>query len=363
MSQPRASVGANLARRVITLPLLLAAVLAATATLPLVLLGCLLLDAIRARPLTMPRTRAAAFFFVLLWCELVGVVGAFLLWATTVGGRLCGERRYRGLHYALQRWWSGTLFGSGVKLFSMSVDLDGEIPTDRPVLLLVRHSSTADTLLAAALLANPAKLQLRYVLKRELLWDPCLDVVGQRIPNAFVARRGSKGRDVAAISELAADLGPGQGVLIYPEGSRFSKAKLERGLSRLRDDGRDDLLGIAETFVGVLPPRLGGVRALLDAAPDATVVFVDHAGLEAATTFRDFWRGGLIGRTIRVRLRLVDPNDVPRRGRDQWLFERWRELERWLAQHREDTADDESARAPERSGVEAGVVDLETSAP
>ena len=31
-------------------------------------------------------------------------------------------------------------------------------------------------------------LRLRYVLKRELLWDPCLDIVGQRVPNIFVDR-------------------------------------------------------------------------------------------------------------------------------------------------------------------------------
>ena len=41
-----------------------------------------------------------------------------------------------------------------------------------PVIQLVRHASTADTILCAGVIANRRRLRLRYVLKRELLWDP-----------------------------------------------------------------------------------------------------------------------------------------------------------------------------------------------
>lgn len=324
----------NIARRLVSVPLLFVIAIFATAAAPLALFVCVLADAVRSGTPSLPRSRAALFFLALLWCEVAGVLGAFCLWAATVGGRLCGQRRYLDAHYALQRWWSSTIFGAGVVLFSMTVELDGKLPGDRPLLLLVRHSSTADTVLAAAVLANPTGLRLRYVLKRELLWDPCLDIVGQRIPNAFVARRGSKGGDVAAISELGGCLGPGEGVLIYPEGTRFSRDKLERSLARLRARDGESLLEIAETFSRVLPPRLGGVRALLDAAPTARVVFVDHTGFEAATSFREFWRGGLVGTTIRIRLRHADATEIPVEGRERWLFERWQELDRWLAARR-----------------------------
>ena len=64
----------------------------------------------------------------------------------------------------------------------------------------------AVVLLAAALLSRPHGVRLRYVLKRELLWDPCLDIVGHRLPNAFV-RRGSRDTagDVAAVRGLMAE--------------------------------------------------------------------------------------------------------------------------------------------------------------
>ncbi|MDC0708578.1 hypothetical protein POL68_08865 [Stigmatella sp. ncwal1] len=47
--------------------------------------------------------------------------------------------------------------------------------------------------------------QLKYVLKRELLWDPCLDVVGRRLPNVFVERSGDRGKaEIEAVATLVA---------------------------------------------------------------------------------------------------------------------------------------------------------------
>ena len=47
--------------------------------------------------------------------------------------------------------------------------------------------------------------------ERELLWDPCLDVVGQRLPNVFVRRGDGDGAsEIAAVRAPAADLGVGE---------------------------------------------------------------------------------------------------------------------------------------------------------
>jgi 1-acyl-sn-glycerol-3-phosphate acyltransferase len=87
------------------------------------------------------------------------------------------------------------------------------------VIVLMRHASLADSLLPAVLLGTRG-LRLRYVLKRELLWDPCLDVVGQRLPNAFIRRgSGESDAEIDAIRALGRDLGDDEGVLIYPEGA------------------------------------------------------------------------------------------------------------------------------------------------
>jgi hypothetical protein len=58
---------------------------------------------------------------------------------------------------------------------------------------MLRHASIGDTLLASALVGRPHGIfWLRYVLKRELLWDPCLDVVGNRLPHVFVDRASDR---------------------------------------------------------------------------------------------------------------------------------------------------------------------------
>lgn len=143
--------------------------------------------------------------------------------------------------------------------------------------------STADTVLAAALVANPHRRRLRYVLKRELLWDPCLDIVGQRLPNVFVGREAeARGPQLERLRRLAGELGPDEGVLIYPEGARFAPRKLGSALERLEREGPPELLTIAKGYRSVLPPRLAGSLALLEATRGHDVLFLEHSGFEGA---------------------------------------------------------------------------------
>jgi 1-acyl-sn-glycerol-3-phosphate acyltransferase len=135
---------------------------------------------------------------------------------------------------------------------------------------------------------------------------------------------------LASVQALARDLGAGQGVLIYPEGTRFSAKKLEASLQRLAKGERQDLYRLAQELRQVLPPRLGGPLALLDAAPDADVLMLAHCGLEGASTLRGFWSGALLGQVLKVRITRIPRASIPSEGRDVWLFERWAELDRWV---------------------------------
>lgn len=276
----------------------------------------------------LPRVRAIAFFALYLACELAGVAAAAAIWLTR---RSAPAADWRESNAALQRRWTTALMGGALWLFGMRVTVDGaELAARGPFLLFVRHSSTADTVLAAALVANPHRVLLRYVLKRELLWDPCLDIVGQRLPNAFVQRGGkNRAAELAAVVALTDDLGPRDGVLIYPEGTRFSPSKLARARERLVD--RPELARLAAGFRHVLPPRLGGPLALMERGLD--VVFLDHSGFEGSASFSAFWSGNLIGKTIAVRLRRVPFAELPTIGRDLWLFEQWRETDAWVEAH------------------------------
>lgn len=320
------------ARRAVSVPLYLAIAATLLAGAPLWLALAAAADAALGPRWRWPRTRALGFFTLFFVAEILGVAVAALVWLTLAGGRRGGPERYLRANAALQRAWSTALFRGSLWLFSARVELDGlDLARRGPLLLFVRHASAADTVLAAALVANPNRLLLRYVLKRELLWDPCLDIVGRRLPNAFIDRAAARNEgEIDAIASLAADLGPDSAVLIYPEGTRFAPHKLARALQRLNARPHSRLADLASQYTHVLPPRLGGPLALLEAAPHADVVLLEHTGFEGAATLGSFWRGGLVGATIRVRLRRFPAASIPRQGRAEWLYERWAELDRWV---------------------------------
>lgn len=158
-----------------------------------------------------------------LWMEALGVLAAGALW---LARPWLGAERFERASFRLQCRWASALFGGARRLLGMRVETSGEEALGPgPILLLLRHASVADTLLPAALVSSRTGRRLRYVMKRELLWDPCLDVVGQRLPNAFVRRGTGDAAETARVRELARDLGPDEGVLLYPEGTRWTPAR------------------------------------------------------------------------------------------------------------------------------------------
>jgi 1-acyl-sn-glycerol-3-phosphate acyltransferase len=313
---------------VLTIPAVALVAAGMVATTPVWAPIALVIDVVRGAPRV--ALRCGLFLTWFAACELAGLLGA----GASIGvARLWPQGSERGL-YALQRAWSGALFAGARRIFGFRLEVDGaEHAAGTPLLLFLRHASMADTLLPAVLVANVFGTRLRYVIKRELLIDPCLDVVGHRLPNYFVDRFSEEGsREAAAIGALAADLGKGDGVLIYPEGTRYTPEKRERIIARLAAAGDAEGAARAAALHHVLPPRSGGPLALLEAAPQADVVFCAHAGFEAAATFPSLWRGDLVGRTIRVRFWRVPRSEIPGGGAERraWLYGQWRRIDEWL---------------------------------
>jgi len=321
------------ARRLVTVPAVLLLAAASVLLAPLWIPALALGDALRPRRRG-AGLRAGAMLAVYLQCEAAGLAASLALWlASPFGGASAHERFLRG-NLALQTWWATTLFAAARRIYGLGLEVEGEEAVARgPLLLLPRHASIADTLLPAVLLTAPHGIRLRYVLKRELLWDPCLDVVGRRLPNVFV-RRGSEDaeREIAAVRELARGLGRDEGVLIYPEGTRFDPRKRARILERLRASGDSARAARAERLRHLLPPRRGGPQALLEAAPEADVVFCAHTGFEGATSLADLWRGELVGRCVRVRFWRVPRAEIPdsRPARIEWLDGWWERIDAWI---------------------------------
>jgi len=290
-----------------------------------------------------PTLRCLLFVTVYFVCEVVGVAISALLWLTvsrrgartTPSARLTGHADgYLAANFRLQRWWARTLYRSAERIFDMHTVVTGDDAVHHgPLLLLSRHASIGDTVIPAVYVGDRHGIMLRFVMKRELLWDPCLDIIGHRLPNYFVQRRsGDTEHEIAALQRLAQHLGPTDGVLIFPEGTRFSPAKRARAVERLRGIATPRVLAAAMRLRHTLPPRLAGTLGLLDGLPGTDVVLCAHTGFEGAATFRDLLAGALIGRQVRIEFWRVPCADIPRDAdaRAEWLYAQWLRIDAWI---------------------------------
>lgn len=323
---------AALRRRIVSIPLLALALAALLVGMPLWLPLAMLVDLARGRR-AWPTARCGIFLTWYALCEVWGVLAATRLWLTAA---LFGMERAAWLsaHYKLQQRWCEALLAGTFKLYRMRVVVEGaERLEGAPALVLMRHTSVGDGMLAIRFLGVGAGYRLRFALKRELLWDPCLDVVGNRLPNAFVRRDGSdSAREVARVAALADGLGPREGVLLFPEGTRFTPERRERALARLLREGRNALYEVARNYRRSLPPRPGGALSVLARNPDLDVILCAHVGLEEGTRLTSFLSGALLDVGVRVRFWRFPASEIPRddEGRLSWLYARWAELDLWV---------------------------------
>ena len=250
-------------RRAISIPLYAITFFVILCALPALLILSGVIDVARGSRFAL--VRLTLFLALFFGCELLGIAASFILWLAMF--LLMGARSERFLQWSfrLQCWWGRSLAAVALRLFGVRLHVEEAYAFgDRRIILFIRHVSLVDTILAVYCVSSKFRIQLRYVLKRVLLWDPCLDIVGNRLPNYFVQRESADGaREIQAVGALMDDLGPRQGVLIYPEGTRFTTSKQERALKRLALRGDPRLLEWAKTYRCVLPPRLGGPLELL----------------------------------------------------------------------------------------------------
>ncbi|MEO1063423.1 MAG: 1-acyl-sn-glycerol-3-phosphate acyltransferase [Actinomycetota bacterium] len=323
--------GGHLKRRVVSVGGMVVAAPLLLLALPVLVPVALVVDLLTA-PRRLPTLRAVGFAVAYVFTELVGLAASAALAVRFVGRR--DSEAWIDAHVRLQAAWTGMLFRSARLLLGLRVTVDGEEDLSRPPLLVFgRHVSLVDSMVSAVLLGSDRGYELRYVLKRELRADPCLDIVGHRLRNHFVDRTGGDAAETAAVGRLGDDLRADTAVIIFPEGTRFSPAKRDRALQRLRDrDDTGDLLPMAEDLRHLLPPRPGGALALLDRAPDTDVVIFGHVGFEGLDSFPGLWRGVPFDRPVEVLARRFDRADVPLEAKDRarWLFERWAELDEWI---------------------------------
>jgi 1-acyl-sn-glycerol-3-phosphate acyltransferase len=320
-------------RRALTIPAVFLGLVVVAAGLPLWLLLAALADGVSggARK-RWPLVRSVLLLLGYLFWVCFGVSG--WIGAELISFGLPRQRYLRRL-FRLQQVWARGLFNAARRALSLRVHVEeGFVPDEAPILLFVRHASLVDVLLPAVFVSGPHDVLLRYVMKREVLLDPAIDIVGQRLENAFVSRgKGSAEREERAIRSLASGLGAREGVIVFPEGTRFSEAKRADALSRIRSSGDAMRLARAEQLRHVLPPRSRGPLAVLEEARRADVVFLAHRGFDGAVGALDLLRGALIGRAIELKTWRVPRTQVPteREACLAWLDAEWARVDAWIA--------------------------------
>ena len=266
---------------------------------------------------TAPHSLAFIYWFVI--CEWIGL--ARFVWVYTL---------YRNKPVFLQRlrdiqfWWAQALFDLGKWVFELKIEVRGnDALKGRCAILLSRHTSMADTVLPLLYFGKARVESLRYVLKQELQYFPCLDIGGNLLPNVFVDRSGADSATaVAAVSELVATAGDEESVLIYPEGTRFTQAKHD-ALGEKRPQLREQL----ERWPGLLPLRLGGVSAMLANNPGKDLVFLAHVGFEGSANIHDLLGGGWLRQRVILQFWRIPYADIPKGDATEFLFSEWDKMQ------------------------------------
>jgi 1-acyl-sn-glycerol-3-phosphate acyltransferase len=207
----------------------------------------------------------------------------------------------------------------------------------RPVIVLSRHAGPGDSFLLVHHLLSRYQRKPRIVMKAALQFDPGLDVVINRLPNAFVpARRGAGARVIKEIERLAAGLGPTGALVIFPEGANFTPRRRVRAIRLLEERRLAKEAARARAMEHLLPPKPGGALAAIEAAPAADVIFVAHTGLEHVVTVGDVWRALPMEQVLKARWWRVPAAEVPedREAQVDWLYSWWATIDLWIRDHR-----------------------------
>lgn len=313
---------AKLRRRFVSIPALFAAAFSLTITIPIWLPVAIVVDAARLR-FRFPIARLMTFAVCWSWIEIGGVVRALGVW-------VAGRSDDPATQYALMRWWANLVMSALQATTGIAPRAEGiEALAAGNAIVLCRHASLADSLLSAWAIRGQADVWPRYVLKDELLLDPCLDIVGLRVPNHFLDRDASDTEtELKALSRLASGLGPGSVAVIFAEGTRANDRKRQRAIDKIgeRDPER------AERLAGLrrlIPPRPAGSKALIAGAPGADVVFAWHTGFDGLDTF-----GGILAKLakplppVRFVARRVARSEVPDGAEfTTWLDDQWLQMD------------------------------------
>jgi 1-acyl-sn-glycerol-3-phosphate acyltransferase len=223
------------------------------------------------------------------------------------------EAIYR-LAVIIDAWWISRVLGIQIEITDEADVLGSLSRSQRPV-VICNHQSWFDIFLLQTLISSRGPI-LKFVVKVELLWVPVLGWICLVLNFPRLNRKGdgeSRSMDLRQVETAALRLGgePG-GLLIFPEGTRFSPTKRESGQSG---------------YLHLLNPKPGGFAMIRKTMPDDTTIL--DVSIRYDQGDADIWRcmsGGV--RRIRIRVESWPMQDVENVA--EWLHTRWSVKDLWL---------------------------------
>ena len=331
-SSKYSSPAAKWVRRSKTIPALVIAFTLTWLLFPVLLLVAFFRDALKDK--TLPTVRLVAFGAWWLFMELLGVFTAFCFWLIFAPLKKLDSDRSQRWHSRLQGTWARSLAWGAKFTIRLRWTTEGLecLQAPGPIIVLARHGSQGDALLAAALLSGEGR-RLRFILKQQLLTDPCLDVVGHRIPNYFVNRDSTDNREeLDNIKLLAKNLDQDEALIIFPEGTRFSPEKLASAIKNLHETNPLRTASVTN-LRSVLPVRVAGTLAVLSAST-ADIVMCNHVGISDISSLRQLRAEVPLRNPLRFKLSRVPRKEVPavedQIAVTQWLDDQWLAVDEWV---------------------------------
>ncbi len=316
---------------------------------PLLLALAAVASALTRRPQPLILARLLIAYFAR---ELGVLVGCGVLWIASGAGVRMRSRRLQLLHYRLLRWFVRGFTDRALNLLEIEVarehsdDAIHALEAERPLLFFSRHAGPGDTVLLLDLLLSRHRRLPSVVFKQTLAIDPCVDLIGHRLPHAVLDPADPEQCE-ARIRQIAGEL-DGRGVLmLFPEGANFTIERRQHALRKLSRKGRRREAAAGREMSHVLPPHPSGALAALKGNPTADVIFAGHTGLGLAAFPRELWRETPIGGTFTTRMWLVPADERPTDPDEQvrWIYAWWKRIDDWIDQAGDEPDAEPAARA------------------
>ncbi|MDE2689868.1 MAG: 1-acyl-sn-glycerol-3-phosphate acyltransferase [Acidobacteriota bacterium] len=207
----------------------------------------------------------------------------------------------------------------------------------RPHIVLSNHRSWADIFLVQSLIATRGPI-VTFLCKRELLYVPIFGLIILAFDFPVLRRRTRRGANPAGrrdddrrrVAEAAAALlGSPAAILSFAEGTRFTAAKRDANRRAARDGQGAPTTGMAPQYEHLLPPRAGGLAAMIEAlAPGGGSIVDLTLAYPRPSTFWEFL-GGAAG-SVEVAWEAIPIATVKPDEAANWLNDRWRRKEESL---------------------------------